>query len=257
MLISLFLSAASAQVSFEAPIQTLVGPEGIAIKKDGTEVKGKPLIVPKGIGNIKKLTIKLEDGTKIKFVPDDLSGFALKPNKLAKMASTKGSIASMARGTNKSVWSKEYAYFVPAKLPNGKPALLQHLNRGFDSTIQIFADPAGRETQGVGVGGVQISGGMLKSYLVLKKGSDASFLVKKGTYNKLWDQMYGDCDGMVKPEKADFRDFAGHVEMHHNKCGDGGAAAPMEEKTMEEAPAEEAPMEEGAEAEGTDEEKAE
>ncbi|MEZ4320089.1 MAG: hypothetical protein R3F61_21445 [Myxococcota bacterium] len=203
--------------SFESPIKSLMGPEGIAVLADGSEVTGNPLIIPKGVGNIKKLTLKLEDGTKMKLGPADLQSFALKPNKLAKMSSAGGSIVAMSN--NSDVWSKDYAFFVPAKLPNGKPAILQHLNRGFDSTMHIFADPAGRETSGVGVGGVQISGGMLKSYLVWKKGAEASVLVKKGTYDKQWDALYGDCAAMTKPEKPEFDDFAAHVSEHAQKCG--------------------------------------
>ena len=204
--------------AFESPIQTLMGPEGIAVLADGTELKGKPtVIVPKGIGNIKKLTLKTEDGVKHKLTAADVQGFALKPNKMAKLASSGGSIRAMS--ARKDVFGKDYAYFVPAKLPNGKLALLQHLNRGFDTTIQIFADPAGRETGGVSVGGVKMTGGMLKSYLVLKQGADASMLVKKGNYDKLWGDIFGDCDAMQKPEKAEFQDFAAHVFMHAQKCG--------------------------------------
>ncbi|MCB9675155.1 MAG: hypothetical protein H6737_08560 [Alphaproteobacteria bacterium] len=203
--------------AFESPLKSLMGPEGIAILADGSELKGKPYVIPKGIGNIKKLTIKTDDGAKHKLGPADIQSFALKPNGLAKMASTGGSVVAMS--TNTDVLSKEYAYFVPAPLPNGKMAILQHLNRGMDSKIQIFADPAGRETSGVGVGGVQITGGMLKSYLVYKVGSDASFLVKKGTYDKLWPEIYGDCAGLTQPEKPEFDDFATHVQMYEAKCG--------------------------------------
>lgn len=238
MLFSMFFAAANAQVAFDNALETPTGPEGIVILKDGTELKGKPLIAHQGRGNIKQITIKKEDKSKVKVKPEDIKSFRLKPNKLSKMANTNTSIMATATGANKSAW-REYIDYLPAKLPNGKMSIMQHLNRGFDETIKIFADPKGRETAGVGVGGVQISGGLDKAYLVLKEGADMTFLVKKGKYEKQWDEIFGDCDAMQKPEDVSFRDFPGHVKMHMDKCGSGGGAE--EEAPMEaEAPAAEA-----------------
>lgn len=258
MLLSIFLAAANAQVAFDTAIDSPSGPEGVAILKDGSELKGKPLVVPKGRGNLKMVTIKMEDKTKHKLGPDDIQSFMLKPNKLTKMANTKTSITAMASGANQSNY-REYIHYIPANLPNGKPAIMQHLNRGFDDTIKIFADPKGRETAGVGVGGVQISGGLDKAYLVLKKGAPNTFIVKKGSYDKQWEEIFGDCPAMQKPEKADFKDFPGHVKMHMDKCGTAPAKteAAVKPPPKDAPPVEAMPMENGTDDQTTNETKSE
>ncbi|MCA9493456.1 MAG: hypothetical protein KC621_26175 [Myxococcales bacterium] len=82
----------------------------------------------------------------------------------------------------------------------------------------VVPDPAGRETSGVSVGGVQMTGGLLKSYLVLRRGQTQAVLVKKGTYDKQWDELFGDCAALARPSSLDFDHLAADVAAYGEAC---------------------------------------
>jgi hypothetical protein len=247
MLVLLSLAVPGFAQSFLDPLPMPMGPSGTAILTDGTTVQGEPKCTPKGIGNIKKLQIELADGTKRKLAPGDVTEFRLIPGGLAKAmgaANAMSSISEMAKTNVGETIDRSEAVFVFGVMPNGKPALMQLLNPGFDATIQVFADPAGRETTQVSVGGIGVAGGAVKSYLVAKKGDPQTVLVKKGQYDQLWDSIYGDCSSMTRPEKPDFATMAADVSKHASSCGPAAAkAAPVAAAPEAEAPAETPPTE--------------
>lgn len=74
MLVSLLLAAAPAEAQdFLAPLTAPMGPSATAVLADGSTVEGKPKVIPKGMGNIKKVTLKLEGGGKKKLTAADVT----------------------------------------------------------------------------------------------------------------------------------------------------------------------------------------
>ena len=219
------------------PIIVAAGPEVVAVLNDGTTVKGKPKIWAEGFGNIKKLNIKpFDGGKKVKLKAEDVAELRLWPSDaalLASAAATQGSISESLRTNADEVVDREEALYLQGQLPNGKTALLQLLNPGFDQTIQVFPDPKGKETSGVKVAGVQATGGVLKTYLFRKAGETQTMLVKKGKYDNMFTEIYGGCDRMAAPPKIKWSQVGDHIEVHGNMCGpDAGTeeeAAPVEE----------------------------
>ncbi|MBX2800693.1 MAG: hypothetical protein KTR31_23635 [Myxococcales bacterium] len=257
MIVSLFLLAPAQAQQFMDPLTAPTGPTATAILTDGSTIEGKPNAKMKGMGNIKKLKLKKADGTKVKLAPGDLQELQLTPGGLAKAASAgarMGSISSIAKSNIGASWDREYVVYLPGTLPNGKPALLQILNPHFSTTIEVFPDPAGRETGGVAVGGVAVTGGVLKSYLVRKAGEEQTMLVKKGKYDNLWDTLFADCPDVEKPEKPKWGEMAATVYAHAAACGPQDESAPAEEMADEKMAEAEMP-EEGTEemTEGADE----
>lgn len=248
MFLSLFLLSgpASAQ-TFLDPLTVPMGPSATATLTDGSTIEGEPTIWIKGVGNIKKIKMKLADGSKRKLGAADVTEFRLVPGGLAKAMgamNAMSSITEMAKTNAGEVLSREEAVFTSGLLPNGKPALMQLLNPGFESTMQVFPDPAGRETTSVSVGGVGVAGGSAKSYLVLKEGQTQAVLVKKSQYDNLWDSLYSECSAMTRPAKPDFATMATDVATHAKSCG--SAAAPTQAEPAAEpiatAPSEEVPV---------------
>jgi hypothetical protein len=223
MLVSLVaLSAPSFAQTFLDPLTMPMGPSATAILADGSTIQGEPKIKAKGIGNIKKVKMKLADGSKRKLGAADIQEFRLVPGGLAKALgamNTMSSINEMSKTDAGEVMKRDEAVFTSGLLPNGKPALMQLLNPGFEATMQVFPDPAGRETSGVGIGGVSITGGLAKSYLVLKEGQDKAVLVKKQQYDELWDSLYSDCPAMTRPAKPEFETMPADVATHAKSCG--------------------------------------
>lgn len=248
MFVLVALAAPGFAQSFLDPLPVPMGPSGTATLTDGTEVEGEPRVWVKGVGNIKKLRLKLPDGSKIKLTPTQVTEFRLVPGGMSRMmgaANAMSSISEIAKTNPGDAMARGEAVFFPGTLPNGKPALLQLLNPGFDGTLQVFADPAGRETTQVSVGGVGVAGGAVKSYLVLKKGETQTVLVKKGQYEELWDTLYGGCAAMSRPAEPDFAVMASDVTRHARSCGvakaEPVAAAPVEAAPVEVPAAEPAP----------------
>ena len=171
IVLSLLSNPASAG-SFLTPLAAPTGPTATATLTDGSTVTGKPNAKVKGAGNIKSIKIKSAEG-KWKLAPGDVQRLELTPGKLAQLATASagmGSVSEMLQQDAGEALDRSLAVYLPGNLPNGKVALLQLLNPGMDELIQVFPDPKGKETGGISVGGVQATGGVLKTYLVRKTG---------------------------------------------------------------------------------------
>ena len=176
-------------------------------------------------GYLNSVTIKSEDGEKSKFKPEDVTRLSIKASKLAKLSMAAESTTSIKEMTNTNfdeIINREFIIFETAMRSNkgGKLRLMQLLNPGFDSVIKVFADPNAKETAGIGIGGVQLTGGADKSYLFVEN-DEKAVLVKKKSYKKNFDELYSGCSKMVQAfdgEKLKWDDVAGHVFVYDQIC---------------------------------------
>lgn len=201
------------------------GKECIVNLASGEEVTGKFLGGTMINGYLSNFNIRLENGEKAKFKPEDVARLSVKASKLAKLAMMTESASSIKEMTNTNfdeIVNREYIVFETAMRHNkaSKLRLMQLLNPGFDSQIKVFADPNAKETMGVGVGGVKLTGGADKSYLFVQN-DEKAVLVKKGSYKKNFDELYGNCPAMLQVfagEKVKWNDVAGHVFAYDQVC---------------------------------------
>jgi hypothetical protein len=192
---------------------------------NGDEVTGKFLGGTLINGYLSNFNIRLENGEKAKFKPEEVARLSVKASKLAKLAMMMESASSVKEMTNSNfdeIVNREYIVFETAMRHNkaGKVRLMQLLNPGFDSQIKVFADPNAKETMSVGVGGVKLTGGADKSYLFVQN-DEKAVLVKKGSYKKNFDELYGNCPAMLQVfagEKVKWNDVAGHVFAYDQVC---------------------------------------
>ncbi len=190
----------------------------------GEEVHGKfagGTFINKGFS---KVTIKLENGEKVKYEADQIVSMFVKSGDLLKLSmitEAGSSIAEMA-GTNfNDIVNREYVIFETALTPKKTDTqrLLQLLNAGFDSRIKVFDDPSAK-TGGLTLGGIPVTGGEDRGYLFVKGGGKA-FSVKKGSYAKDFAEIYGDCPKMMeayKDQKIKWDDVALHVFYYDQFC---------------------------------------
>lgn len=199
--------------------------EVYAVTNAGDTVRGKMGAAMIGMGQLRSFTIKKEDGTKVKFKSPDVKVLAVKPSKLANIESAM-SVANVGRAGEidfDKVVNREWVYFEQALLPKKKDkfVMMQLLNPGFDSKIKVYLDPNAKETKGIGVGGIQVTGGDAKSYLVVFDG-DKSELYKKSRYKKeALGQLYKDCSVFKENysgEKFQWKNFAEHVFVYDQLC---------------------------------------
>lgn len=194
---------------------------------DGTHVEGKVAMATVMNGYLSSLTLKDADGVKHKHKAAEIKEFKVKMGILAKLdAGTEAasSISELVKADFNEIIEREYIIYKQALLPKKKDKyrLLQLVNPGFDSHIQVFDDPGGKESGGLSAGGMKLTGGKDKSYLVVIDGKK-SVQVKKGSYKKDFAELYGGCKVFmetVTPKKPNFWDMAAHVFAYDQLCSD-------------------------------------
>lgn len=209
----------------EKDLITLLNKPSIVTMADGSEVSGKFGGAVLISGYLDKITIKGEDGEKLKLKPEEIIRLRIKASNMAKMAMITSSTSSIKEVTKKDfneIKTREYITFETAQRSNkaSKLRLMQLLNPGFDTRIKVFADPNATETKGMGVGGIKLTGGEEKSFLMVKDG-DKSVLVKRATYQKNFEELYKGCPEMIKVfqgNKIKWDDVAGHVYAFNETC---------------------------------------
>jgi hypothetical protein len=186
---------------------------------DGTIVEGKVGMATINNGYLSSLTLKDASGEKHKHKAEEIKQFKVKMGFLAKLDAANegsGSIGEMFKTDYNEIIEREYIIYKQALLPKKKDKfrLMQLVNPGFDSKIQVFDDPGGKETSGI------ISGGKDKSYLVVIDGKK-SVEVTKGNYKKDFAELYGDCTTFMETidsKKPNFWDMAAHVFAYDQLC---------------------------------------
>jgi hypothetical protein len=171
-----------------------------------------------------KITIKLDNGEKVKYASDQVLSVRIKSSDLLKLfmvTEAGSSISEMANTNFNDIINRQFVIFETALTPkkNDTKRLLQILNAGFDSRLKVFADPTAK-TSGLNVGGIQLTGGEDKAYLFVK-GGEKAFTVKKGSYSKNFEELFGDCPKMIeayKNNKIKWEDVALHVFYYNQFC---------------------------------------
>jgi small nuclear ribonucleoprotein (snRNP)-like protein len=195
------------------------------VLQNGDSLKGELTSASLVNGYLKNVVLKAADGSKRKLQPEEMASIWVKASSLAKMAMMNESGSSIFRLTKTNfddIINREYIIFEQAlrATKKDKPAMMQLLNPGFDHVIKVYADPNAKETSGLSIEGISITGGKDKSYLFVK-GNNKVVIVKKGSYKKNFDELYGDCRDMMltfEGEKKKFNDMAGHVFVYDQIC---------------------------------------
>mgnify|MGYP006921589260 CR=1 FL=1 len=193
---------------------------------DGSEMKAGMSSAVIINGFLKTVTLKDENGVKTKLKADEIRRLKVKADALAKldmMAESTSSVKELIKTDYNDIIDREYIIYEQALLPKKKDKyrLLQLLNPGFDHRIKVYQDPDAKETMGLSLGDVQLTGGEDKSYLVVKDGAK-SVVVKKNKYKKDFPELFGDCSigEIIDSGKVKFKNFAAHVFVYDQICGD-------------------------------------
>lgn len=190
----------------------------------GEEITGKFVGGAYVNNGFSKIAVKPENGEKTKFEPEQISSMKIKASELMKLmmvSEASSSIKEMENTDFNKIVNREWVIFETALTPKktDTPRLLQLLNPGFDSKIKVFAEP-GKQTGGLNVGGLQLTGGEDRAYLFVKNGEKA-VEVKKGSYKDNFEELYSDCPAMLdnfKGDKVKWDDVALHIYVYDQLC---------------------------------------
>ena len=133
----------------------------------------------------------------------------LPPSGLDKLMKTNEFLTNSRKWTdqklNEDFLNKGYIYFeladVKLKKKNRK-LLMQLLNPTFSGKIKVYHDPFAKETMSLGIGPVDVVGGIAKSYYIAK-GDAPAFRLKKKDYGKEFVPLWNKCQKVINdfPQK--------------------------------------------------------
>jgi hypothetical protein len=160
------------------------------------------------------------DGKKFEHNAEDVTFMALAPSDYAKFAAFSEGPSSVLRAskTDFKQINRDLIFFYREHLDDkGRTVLVQQVNPGFDSRMRVYDDPYAAQTAGIGVAGMQMTGGQDKSYYVNYNGK--TFRMYKRDYDRLFTDFFGKCpDVMTGFRNHAWRDFAQHLFIYEQNC---------------------------------------
>lgn len=196
------------------------------IFKDGTEQRGYCKGIKTKKNQISAIVFKDSvSGEKIEIPAERVSEaylYASGFEKFGKVGEQINRMGTSKRNNMKKSTTNDQIYFVnqSVSLKNKKDEeefLMQLINPDFDDYISVYYDPRANESQGMSLGGLQVGGGVLKSYYV-KKG-DRIFWLRKSDFEKEYDFLFGDNKEFIKkyPYKSVNWDWLSALVLDYTK----------------------------------------
>ncbi len=215
----LAISINISKAQFVTPINSISGTAEVT-SLDGTIIKGDVKMASFGNNGITSFFLKDEAGLKHKFKADEVKMLKLKVDGLAKLeiiGEQSSNLSKLANSNFKEVTEREFIYWKRVKHPEkDKYLLLQLLNPGFDSLLEVYDLPNARTAESF-TGDIAISGDMPKAYYVVKNGETLE--IKKNKYKKQdFELLFSDCPVIIENNKPDFKHFAEHVFFYNEYC---------------------------------------
>ncbi|MCP3933042.1 MAG: hypothetical protein GY705_28560 [Bacteroidetes bacterium] len=177
-------------------------------------------------GLIEEIKMKLDNGKKRKIDPKDIKFAYLPPSGFDKVIRSADFITDAAKwdahDLDKDIIGQGYAYFEKSVVrikKKERTLLLQLMNPSFSSRVKVYQDPAAKETVSIGVGALQVAGGLEKSYYI-KLGDETAYRVKKKDYDEEFKLIFSGCDAVLNDtENANkWNKFEHHVWVYGKKC---------------------------------------
>lgn len=191
---------------------------------DGSELTCTIKDIDRKKGLIEEIKIVDGAGKKHKFDPTDIKFMYLPPSGFDKLSKTTSTLTKTSNWTDKKLnndlLSNGYIYFELADVKIKKKTLkllVQLLNPSFSSVIKVYHDPYAKETMSLGVGPIDVAGGIAKSYYI-SKNNEAAFRLKKKDYDEQFIPFWNKCDKVISefPDKK-WRNLTQHI-ITYSEC---------------------------------------
>ena len=209
--------------------------ESFSVKKtsyitlsDGTEIEGTLKRFKRKKGLIKSIKIKV-NGEAIEYLATEIKQMYLPESGVGELGRFLDAAFDATQWDNTSLNAEHlkdsYAFFEATNTQIRKKkegvVLLQLLNPAFSSQVKVYQDPFAAETNSLSLGGIEVAGGVDKSYFV-KKGDGKAERVMKKNYEDYEQMLYGDCQKMKnylkKQKRLSWSDFPEHVFTYAQDC---------------------------------------
>nr|WP_319400485.1 hypothetical protein [uncultured Carboxylicivirga sp.] len=191
--------------------------------KDDTEIKGNIMDIDREKGLIESVKIKDGNGKKHKLKPESIKHMYLPPSGLDKFTKAGDVFFDAQKWNNQRLQqdliNQGYVYFEQTDVKIKKKTqklLVQLLNPSFSSKICVYHDPKAKETMSLGVGGVDVAGGIAKSYYIKKDTDTAAYKLTKKDYQKQFTMFWANCDKLVDEfgSSPKWRNLTEHIHKY-------------------------------------------
>jgi hypothetical protein len=202
------------------PVYDAYGSKPSMLKlKDGRTIHGIKGDLDRKKGQIYSIVMKDSvTNKKTEYLADEIAEMYLLPSDLENVSKTSkamdpGKLRTYTNNNLDQIVNRGYVYFrsQSVSLKNRKKEkdyLMQLVNPSFSVVIQVYGDNMAKETGGIGVMGMKLTGGLDKSYYVSKAGE--VFWLKKSDFDDYYLQLFGDSEEFLKKypkKKADWEDL--------------------------------------------------
>ncbi|MBR8537137.1 hypothetical protein KDU71_16325 [Carboxylicivirga sediminis] len=192
--------------------------------EDGTEIKGNIQDIDREKGLIEFVKIKDGLGKKHKLKPAAIKHMYLPPSGLDKVTNAVDVLYDAKKWNDQRIdqdlINQGYVYFEQADVKIKKKTeklLVQLLNPTFSLKVKVYHDPKAKETTSLGVGGINVVGGIAKSYYIMKQSDIAAYKLTKKDYQKQFEAFWSDCKVLVEEygDSPKWRDLTEHIHMYN------------------------------------------
>lgn len=188
---------------------------------DGTKVEGEIDDIDRKKGLLKSVTINPTGGGKKKtYKAEAIQNMYLPPSGLDKAMKADDFLKDATQwqtvDLDKDILGRGYVYFEQVSVQISKKKvqnlMMQLVNPSFSSKVKAYYDPLADESIGIGIAGINVAGGLAKSYY-LKKGNETAYLLRKKQYDDDFATLFGDCKALITKvgKNPAWADLAKHV----------------------------------------------
>ena len=194
---------------------------------DGTTVTGLIKKVKREKGLIEEIKMELDNGKTEKISPKDIAYAYLPPSGLDKLTTTLDAATEMeqwdTRDLDADILSRGHGYFEQTEVHVERKTevlLLQLMNPHFSSKVRVYNDPRAKETMSLGVAGIDVVGGLDKSYY-FRVGDNIAYRIKKKDYDEEFARIFDGCDEVLSDEEAGvWNQLERHVRNYASSCAE-------------------------------------
>jgi hypothetical protein len=199
----------------DSDVAVLLNSPAIVVLNDGSQATGTVSSIFLMKGRLTDVTLKLQDESKRKFKPSEMSTLRIRLAQPTAFTVTNDSGRVIKKVVN-SFYVFDHPFRTATKV---KPEMTQLLNPAFDKKVKIFPDPnAG--AQSITITGKPLDGSRASSYIVVK--GEKAYYVKGKSYESDFKSIFSDCPKLMSTithDQITFEALGSHALLYNHYCG--------------------------------------
>lgn len=194
--------------------------KGFALLKTGEVIEGK-ILTTNSTRGITRVSLEDGTGTRHKISAEEMYEFAIAINgavRLQYLSERGSSVKKLLSKDQPTAKPKDFIIFRNTSVNGEKELLLQLLNPDFDEVFEVFYDPFARKTTALEGEYITWTGDKHRAYFISKNGAPL-MKVKKGNYDKVFEDLFGDCEQLLSEvKKPKLEDLGQHINAYSAYC---------------------------------------